>query len=256
MRARSTLQFALILFTASVACVGQMPPAFEVAAIKASTMDSPPMGIKRTQAQFATSNTSLAFLIRWAYDLDEGRLAGVPKNLDSTRFDIVAKIPSGELLPGQLRLMMQSLLAERFQLRVHKENRELSTYTLAVDKAGPKLHFVDLGEGFGLNPFKMTDRGRLVGTKVTVAMLAKVVAEQLGNPVEDATGLSRPFDFVLEWTPDALLAGPGAPPSSPIMNRPSISAALRDQLGLRLVTRKSAVEVVVIDSVSATPAEN
>ncbi|MEO8369412.1 MAG: TIGR03435 family protein [Candidatus Solibacter sp.] len=255
MRPRSTFQFGLILFTASVACVGQVPPAFEVAAIKASTLDSPPMGIKRTQAQFATSNTSLAFLIRWAYDLDERRLIGA-KNLDSARFDILAKIPTAELLPGQLRLMMRALLAERFQLRVHKENRELSTYALAVDKAGPKLHYVDLGEGFGQNPFKMTDHGRLVDTKVTAAMLAKVLAEQLGDPVEDATGLTRPFDFVLEWAPDALLAEPGAQPSSPIMNRPSLSAALRDQLGLRLVTRRSAVEVVVVDGVSGTPVEN
>jgi uncharacterized protein (TIGR03435 family) len=253
-----TLTAGVILFLTSAGLPGQEPAAFEVAAIKPSTADSPPMAIKRTQGQFATSRTSIAFLIRWAYDLDEGRLIGATRSLESTLFDIVAKIPSGELVPGQLRLMMQSLLNERFNLRVHKETRELSSYALAVNKDGPKLHFVDLGEGFGQNPFKMTDRGRLAGTKVTAEMLAKVLSGQIGHPVEDATGLSRPFDFVLEWNPDTTdLSEAGTQPaSSDVLNRPSIFTAVREQLGLRLVTRKSAVEVIVIDSVSSVPTEN
>ena len=76
-------------------------------------------GINRSAGQFTTSNLSVPFLIRWAYDLDEDRLAGVPKGFDSARFDITAKIPADEkLIPGvTLRLMMQNLLADRFKLR-------------------------------------------------------------------------------------------------------------------------------------------
>ena len=151
------------LLTPCVGLAWQTPIAFEVATIKPSTANSLPIGIRRNQSQFTTSNTSIAFLIRWVYDLDERRLVGTTNNLESIRYDIVGKVPAGELAPGQLQLMMQSLLADRFKLRVHKEMRELSAYALVVDKDGPKLHFVDLEDGIGQNPFKMTDRGRLGG---------------------------------------------------------------------------------------------
>ena len=237
---------------------GQKSASFEVASIKLSDSNSPPMGIRRTRGQFATSNTPLPFLIRWAYDLDEDRLIGVPRGLDSAKFDIVAKVPDENLVLGQLELMMQSLLAERFRLRIHRETREMSSYVLVTDKDGPKVHFVDLGEGIGQNPFGMTGRGRLVGTKVTAEMLAKVLAGQVGRPVADLTGIKAPFDFTLEWNPDMdLPAGAAAEPeSSTSRNRPSIFTAITEQLGFKLNSHRSAVDVVVIDSVEARPTDN
>jgi uncharacterized protein (TIGR03435 family) len=250
------LTAVVLLFIAALH--GQKPASFEVASIKPSNSNSPPMAINRTRGQFATSNTSLPFLIRWAYDLDEDRLIGVPRGLESATFDIVAKTPDGNLAPGQLQLMMQSLLAERFRLRIHKETREISSYVLVTDKDGPKVHFVDLGEGFGQNPFSMTDRGRLVGSKVTAEMLAKVLAGQIGRPVADLTAIKTPFDFTLEWNPDMdLPAGAGAQPeSSAGRNRSSIFTAISEQLGFKLNSRRSAVEVVVIDSVETRPTDN
>jgi uncharacterized protein (TIGR03435 family) len=237
------------------------PLFFEVATVKRSTSESGPMAIRRTPGQFSTSNTSLRFLIRWAYDVDEYRLVGTPSGLDSTAFDILAKIPKEEKsIPGQtLRLMMQSLLSERFNLRVHRETRELSSYTLVVDKDGPKVNFVDLGEGIGQNPFSMTDRGHLAGKKVTADMLAKVLSDQLHRPVEDATGLKKPFDFVLDWMPESadLAAIQGAPPAwENAANHPTIFTAIREQLGFRLNSRKSMVEVIVIDHVDKMPTDN
>jgi uncharacterized protein (TIGR03435 family) len=210
-------------------------PSFEVASVKPSTTESGPVAIRRTQGQFSTSNTSLLFLIQWAYDLDEDRLVGTPKGLDSANFDILAKIPTDEkLIPGQtLRFMMQSLLSERFNLRVHRETRALSSYALVVDKNGPKVNFVDIGEGIGQNPFSMSDRGRLVGRKVTANMLAKALADQIHRPVEDATGIKGPFDFVLEWMPESadLDIAQGAQTALENgANRPSIFTAIRDQL--------------------------
>ena len=239
--------------------LGQGPVEFEVASIKPSNEDSPPMGLHRTAGQFTVSNLTVPFLIRWAYDLDEDRLVGAPKGLDSARFDIVAKIPGRTLVRGELQLMMQSLLAERFKLRIHREKRELTSYTLVKEKDGPKVHFVDLGAGFGQDPFRMTDRGRLTGTKVTAAMLAKVLAVQVGRPVEDQTGIADPFDFTLEWTPDTVLTGDPAdaqPVAREGRNRPSIFTAVREQLGFRLNARKAAVEVIVVDRVESRPTEN
>jgi uncharacterized protein (TIGR03435 family) len=226
--------------------------AFEVATVKPSTVESGPMAIRRTAGQFLTVSTPVSFLIRWAYDLDESQLIGASRRIGSQAFDIVAKIPEGELAPGQLKLMMQALLAERFKLRVHRESRTLQTYALRPGKEGIKVHFVELEGGIGQQPFKMTDRGRLVGTKVTAEMLARVLAEQVGRPVVDETGLTRPFDLVLEWSPDL----DGATPTKEGQNRPSIFTALPEQLGMRLESRSAAAEVVVIDSVLDRPTEN
>jgi uncharacterized protein (TIGR03435 family) len=244
---------SFILLACCAAFAEEAAPAFEVATIKPSTEKSLPIGIRRTEGQFTTSNTSVAFLIRWAYNLDERRLIGTTAKLESLHYDIVAKMPAGELHSGQLERMMQALLAERFQLRVHKEMKDLSTYTLAVDKDAPKLSFVELGDGFGQSPFKKTGIGRLVGTKVTAEMLAKVLSNEIGRPIEDTTGIKQPFDFVLEWAPDVDEAHP-LPPM--VAKRASLFTAIREQLGLRLVSHKSTVEVVKIDSVSEIPTEN
>ena len=226
---------------------------FEVAAIKVSGPDSAPMSIRRTETHFTTSNTTLPFLIRWAYAIDENQLIGLPKGLD-TNFDIVAKIPDEKLVPGRLQLMMQSLLADRFKLRIHRETRELTSYTLFVDKGGAKVRFMDSSGPMGQDPFKMTDRGRLVGTQVTAPMLATVLAEHLGRPVVDATELSGRFDFILEWTPNTDPASSGLP--SNIANRPSLFTAIREQLGFRLDARKSQVEVIVVDNLQKLPTNN
>ena len=231
-------------------------PTFEVASIKPSPRDGSQAGINRTAGQFTTSNLSLPFLIRWAYELDEDRLLGVPKGFNSVMFDITAKIPADEkLIPGMtLRLMMQNLLADRFKLRVHRELRELQSYALVTDKSGPKVRFVDPTQPVGMNPFNMTDRGRIVGTRVTAEMLAKVLADQLKRPIEDLTGITMPFDFTLEWMPDSVADQNETVAGNSI--RASIFTALREQLGFGLNPRKSNVEVIVIDHVESVPTEN
>jgi uncharacterized protein (TIGR03435 family) len=231
-------------------------PTFELASIRPSPRDGGQAGINRTAGQFTTSNLSLPFLIRWAYDLDEDRLLGVPKVFDSVMFDITAKIPADEkLIPGlTLRLMMQNLLAERFKLLVHRETRELQSYALITEKGGPKVRFVDPTQPVGMSPFNMTDRGRILGTRVTAEMLAKVLADQLKRPVEDLTGITMPFDFTLEWMPDSTADQSETVAANSI--RASIFTALKEQLGFSLNPRKSAVEVIVIDHVETVPTEN
>lgn len=222
--------------------------AFEVASIRTADPDQT-MSITRSGNRLTFSNYSVEMLILWAYDIRSERLLGKPKGLDSTRYDIVAAAPSGTLVAGQLNRMMQSLLAERFRLVVHRETRELPFYTLVVDKNGPKVHVEKPAGPVGQNPFTMTANGHLTGTQVSAGMLAKVLTDQTGRFVEDRTGLAGVFDLTLDWAPDSI--------SQPaLQSGPSIFTAVKEQLGLRLDGVKGPVEVVVIDRVHTTPSEN
>ena len=166
-------------------------PAFEVATVKPSGPESPPISIQRLPGgRLVTSNTPLPMLIQWAYQLDEGRLLGVPAGVNSLRFDVVAKSAEPEPAPGQMQLMMRALLAERFKLVVHRETRELVAYTLVTDSSGPKVRAVTMDGPADPNPFKMSDSGSLTGTRVTADMLATVLSNQLGRPVQNMTGFT------------------------------------------------------------------
>jgi uncharacterized protein (TIGR03435 family) len=244
--------FVLVVVGAvSASAQSAAAPSFEVAAIKPSGADSAPQSIRRLPGgRLVTSNTPLPMLIAWAYGVDDGRLFGVPKGLDSIAFDIIAKAPESEPAPGQTQLMMRRLLAERFMLVVHQETRDLTAYELVTDTGGPKVRVVDAGDRSAPNPFSMTVAGRLTGTGVTADMLAKVLSNQLGRPVKNATGFPSAFDFTLQWTPDIAAAAIDDP------QRPSLLTAVREQLGFRLVAKKTPVDVIVIDRVDSRPTAN
>ena len=235
---------------------GQAPatPQFEVASVKPSDPAST-ISMSRSGYRFTTTNTSLEMLILWAYDIRKDRLFGKPKWLDSVAYDIVAKTSEDTPLAGivpQMRLMMQSLLAARFQLQVHRETRELPMYDLVVNKGGPKVQLKEAVDSPApnRNPFSMTSRGRLSGVQVSTGMLARVLSDQLGEAVEDKTGLNGIFDFTLEWVPDidAMTAA--------VKNGPSIFTAIQEQLGLKLEARKGPVQVLIIDRLESTPVQN
>ena len=181
---------AISLFVAGASVsLAQAPapvPAFEVASVKPADPDHS-MSITRSGNRLTFSNYSLEMLILWAYNVRSDRLLGKPKGLDSVRYDIVAVAPQETLVPGRLNRMMQSLLAERFNLVVHSETREMPYYAMVVDKNGPKVHAEELTEPVGQNPFGMTASGRLTGAKVSADMLVKVLTDQIGRFVEDRT---------------------------------------------------------------------
>jgi uncharacterized protein (TIGR03435 family) len=122
--------------------------------------------ITRSGNRLTFSNYSLEMLILWAYDVRSERLLGKPRGLDSVRYDILAVAPAETLVPGRLNRMMQSLLAERFKLVVHKETRELPYYAMVVDKNGPNVHVEELTGPVGRNPFGMMASGHLTGARV------------------------------------------------------------------------------------------
>jgi len=235
-------------------------PAFEVATIKPSIPNSPGQAITVGRGggnAFATLNTPLSELIKFAYGVHARQVTGGPSWLESDKFDILAK-PDTPGIPNatQLKSMVQKLLAERFGLEFHREKRELSAYVITVDKAGVKMAKVDQNRG-NLPGFGGRGPGSVGVNNSTMAEFADFLqARILDRPVVDQSGLTDRYDFTLEWKPDIAQLGPNAPalPQN-IEDRPDLLTAMRQQLGLKVESTKAPVEVMVIDKVTK-PTEN
>jgi uncharacterized protein (TIGR03435 family) len=191
------------------------------------------------------SNGTLRQIVETAwYEFRDFQIVGGPAWMNSARFDILATGGAGTGIP-EVRRKLQTLLAERFGLRVHQETRELPMYSLVVAKNGAKIESIADGSApVGIQ----SSCGRIVGTKSTMANLAVYLSRQLHRPVEDHSELAGVYNFELEWTPDD-------PPCSPPTDGPSLFTALREKLGLRLESTKGPQQVLVIDS-AARPGEN
>ena len=130
-------------------------------------------------------------------------------------------------------------------------------YALVVAKGGPRIRLTEAPAVMGQTPFSMPGRGRLIGTQVSVEMLAKVLSDQLGRSVQDQTGLHGVFDFKLEWEPD-----PSPARADSVLTPAELGAgsslftAIQEQLGLKMEARKGPVEVLVIDHIESAPTEN
>ena len=148
--------------------------------------------------------------------------------------------------------MLQTLLVERFKLAFHHESKMLPAYALIVDKKGAKIQPVSSDGQSGTS----SGRGRLAGTKVSMAEFADQLSRQVDRPVQDLTALPGVFNFKLEWTEDnrPVTPGDGAPAESAL--GPSIYVALQEQLGLKLEGRKLPIQILVIDHIERVPTEN
>jgi bla regulator protein blaR1 len=264
-----------------VAGAASKVPAFEVASIKPNKSGTGMTMLRTTPVGFSASNVSLKALIQQAYGVEEDQILGAPSWLGSERYDMEAKVASSDtdalhdLNPDQRRLMLQPLLADRFQLKVHTELRDLPVLALVVAKGGPKLHEAKPGDTYpnGLKGFDgeggpgmmLMRPGQLTAQGLDLSSVAKLLSQQLGRTVQDKTGLTGKYDFTLQWKPDRDPSPmPGAPPPgqqgpdatlSPDSSEASIFTAVQEQLGLKLESRKAPVEVLVIDHVEA-PSEN
>jgi uncharacterized protein (TIGR03435 family) len=234
------------------------------------------------------SGVPIRLVISRAYDIKDFQISGGPSWIESERYDIDAKADEAtaeelQKLPAeqaakQMGLMLQSLLADRFQLRVSHATKELPIYALVVAKNGPKLHEAKAGDTYpnglkgpdgraaGQGGLMRMRPGQVIGQGRPLASLAEVLSQQLGRNVLDQTGLQGNYDFTLEWTPDPTPAGmmpmgppPGGPGGDnappPEANGPSIFTAIQEQLGLKLEPTKGPVDVIVIDHIEK-PSEN
>ncbi len=217
-----------------------------------------------------TSGATVKFLIGLGYDVGSFQIADGPSWIGSERFDIIGKTEAAtnaakdapdpsrlttQELKGRQQLMrpkLQSLLAERFRLKVHHDTRQQPVYALLVGKSGIRFQQTQ-GDFRGVH----IARNRISGERATIEMLAGALANQLRRPVLDRTGLAGTFDFKLEWAPQADLSPkPNADaPAAADASGPSIFTALEEQLGLRLESTRGPVDVLVIDRVER-PSEN
>ncbi len=241
-------------------------PQFEVATIKPSDPNRQGWGIHVNRSgMFETLNTTLADLVKFAYDMHPKQVTGAPAWFDSDKFDVSAK-PDTPGIPNvkQMQGMLRTLLAERFQLEYHRDKRELSAYAITVAKGGAKIRKEENSPvpapGFGGPP----QRGFNV-RNATIAEFASVMQAQfMDQPVVDQTGLGDTrYSFVLKFTPDPTMrpfgsAGAAPPPQPPAPDPdapPDLYSAMEQQLGLRMQKTKAPVEVMVIEKV-AKPSAN
>ena len=226
------------------------PLAFEVAAIKANTSNERGNSEHSDNGVILMTNVSLKQLVERAYDVRDFSFSG-PDWLASLRFDITAKPPAGFVYRDQMRPMLQTLLAERFKLAVHRESKVMAAYALVRGKGEIKFQPVEIGNG---GTSSNSERGRYDGKRTTLQGFADYLQRQLDAPVVDKTDLKGMFHIQLQFSPSQGQAGPDNPP--PDNDGPSIYTALQEQLGLRLVSQKLAVETVVVDHIERTPTEN
>ena len=268
-QAANTLPLNLVRATDQTAwAIPELPPApvrmpasakpeFAVATIKPSRPDAPRGGYGIRGPDVTTTNVTVSWMIKLAYNVHANQISGGPAWLDSERYDTVGRSDTpGEPSRDQMKLMIQKLLVDRFQLRFHTEKRELPVYAMVVVRGGPKLS-VSAGDpnafpgiGFGREPGVISLSGRNTGLNGVANGLQSNI---LDKPVVDQTGLTGRYDFQLRFTPDVnqlanfggLEGANSADPNPP----PDIFTAFEQQLGLKLQSTRALVDVMVIDRI-------
>lgn len=234
-------------------------PAFEVATIKPSRPDARG-GLTRVQGgNLSLVNMTLTDLVKLAYDVHAQQVIGAPAWSTSVRYDISGKAEGeGEPSLEQFKVMLRKLLADRFQLAFHREQKELPVYTLSVAKGGAKISKNDgKNETTGII---FRGPGSVLLNNVSMDEFCKMLqTAALDRPVVNQTGLSGKYEFSLVWTPDRLQTAAPNPNAlaagSTADAPPDIYAAAQQQLGLKIDATKLRVEVLVVDKVEK-PSEN
>lgn len=230
---------------------------FEVAAIRPA-QPSESGGIKPMPGGdgYLVQNMPVKIMISLMYKVPSRQIKGAPDWLDSDRYDITAKADHAYSI-DDLHIMFQNLLADRFNLKFHKEIKEGPVYALMVDKSGSKMKVNESAQDFKIPMIPGPDN-TFVGTRVPMQYLCWFLGQQLTaqeRPVIDKTGLDKTYDFTLSFLPASAANVPkeSLPPS--LQDRPSLFDALKEQLGLKLEAEKGPVEYYVIDHVEK-PSEN
>ncbi|MBZ5577256.1 MAG: TIGR03435 family protein [Acidobacteriia bacterium] len=231
-------------------------PVFEVATVKPSNPDERRFGINvRPGGAFATVGTTLRDLMTFAFGIHARQIISEPGWGATDKFDITAK-PDIEGIPNdrQIRAMMQKLLADRFKLTIHHDQKELTVYTITVAQNGPKLT-KSQSNGVALPGLGFRGPGNMMARNATIGDVANLLQTMVfDRPVVDQTGLKDRFDLTLNWAPDETqfrVRGdqPPPPPPAEADTRPDLFKAIQEQLGLKLESTKAPVDVLVIDHV-------
>ena len=269
---RASLAAVLAIVVMCASPIAQSPtpgvpkPSFEVASVKPNKSGDAGMSMTiQPGGRYVVTNAPVGLLIRNAYELQQSQLVGLPGWAESERFDIVAKgeqdIAASTQKPSPHQLRLQSLLEERFNLKAHRETRDLPAYALVVARPdgelGPQMKQSDVdcvalaaarragGPPPPLVPGERQPcsmrmgRGTLSAASMTMVNLAGSLSSAVQRIVLDRTGLSGGFDFDLTYSTDQAADA----------SAPSIFTALQEQLGLKLDPVRVPTEVLVIDSI-------
>ena len=224
---------------------------FEVASIKLLTTQPQSVGISISGTRVTVSAMTVANLVGYAYGVEPYQIAEGHRGsnrgwLNNERWDIAARAGGdASLSKVQVRLMLQNLLAERFQLEFHREKQEMPAYALVRGKSAPRL--TENNDPTATYRMLLTSPRQVVTrsiTKGTIEQLANMLANEMGTPVLDRTELKGTYDYKLEYS-GQLSAGPEAADSD--SRTPSIATAVQQQLGLKLESTKAPIEILVID---------
>jgi uncharacterized protein (TIGR03435 family) len=229
------------------------PVAFDVASVKPNNQTvrrdgpgPPPLDNIHVEPDGVTMRAvTMMACLKWAFEVSAGQITG-PEWLRSEHFDIAAKA-SGPTSDADLRRMMQTLLADRFKLVVHRETKQMSVYNLVEAKGGIKCKS-DEGDGeASLAP----GRGGLATIqRANISLIADLLSDQLGQPVINRTGLKGRFTCTADprpYVPD---------PSQPIDPMSFLFTLLQEQFGLKLEAKKEPVEMVIVDHLEKSPTAN
>jgi len=250
--------FSLVFVGMATALGMQAPTEFDVASVKVNNSATGQSQISdATPGRFVVSNTPLRFIILHAYQLLDHQLIGAPDWTSSASFDINATYPQGRVpTDPEVRLMVQKLLADRFGLTAHREQRDLPMYALVParkdGRLGPQLRRSDVDcqqNDAGKRPDcrMVATRRFLKGGSRTMGQLAAALQSMVGRPVVDRTGLAGAFDIDLQWEPTELDSAATGNPSS--NGGPSIFTAVQEQLGLKLDSQRDRFDVLVVDHI-------
>lgn len=235
--------------------------AFDVASIKPTTNDDLRFTFRiEPDGTLSASGITLKRLLMTADNVQGFRILGGPDWVASTRWDVQAK-HTGIVSAAQIQHMLRTLCEERFQLRTHRDTRNLPVYDLVPDRNGPR---VPRTRDADATRTVQVVAGSLRLTNATSATFASQLSYSLARPVIDKTKLSGAFDFALQWTPvpgedggpttAGLTPSAGEPPPTTLEGA-SIFTAIREQLGLRLNATRGPVDVLVIDHVEKPSAD-
>ena len=265
---RSLVHNVLLAVLGAIALQAQPGPEFEVASIRLSNPEqgyieaaSPSLNVGGDR-NLSFVRTTLRDMIMLAYGVGArqiqgpGFLNGTPDN-PADRFNVIARVPAGASRE-QVPQMLRALLADRFHLSLHRESKMMQVYALEVAKNGPRMkESPEGGPGEARCARSFAEREGATLAAVCTRMTGADIAQQVqalapgyfrDGPVIDASGLTKTYDFKIEW----ITMGEANSGSS----GPTLFAAVQDQLGLKLERRRQPVEVLVIDRLDRMPTEN
>lgn len=262
-----TLPRALLILTIAASGIAQSPEPpthFDVVSIKLDAKNDGTFGIRNLPGgRLTCTGVTLKMLIMQAYDVKAFQVSGGPSWLGSALWDLEAKVEGvqGRLTIAQLNPMIRAILEDRFQLKVHRETKEMPVFALVVAKGGSKLK-THSGE-----PVPSTERVRIgIGSfsikQGGVGFLTAELQRQLLRVVIDKTDLKDAYDYTLTWAPEPGQGGreslglpprSGVEPPAPPSDGPSIFTALQEQLGLRLESQKGPAEMVIVEEAEKAP---